>query len=296
MGPRAWRGRRHDRTCAAWGPLAPPGSMDATPRPLGPPAVRAGRRRATTRTRVAPRRPRGPATTAPAALRKASCGGDTGAVCAPRKCGTRDPKAPPQLTSPRPASPTRDAAEADPRHPFRPLGPPARGARNAPLASPAEAGRHPRPFNASPVAVRATDRIRRRAAPISRPPRRKDERPAAQGERPAASDARRTAKGRHAGAVSALDPRRAAGSPLHPPLRGRLSRRVSQPAARRALSRSGGRDATQAPRQCTRTPTTATSSPRSACSRHLCANRPVSWDVGAKLQNSLARSNRSRFG
>ena len=28
----------------------------------------------------------------------------------------------------------------------------------------------------------------------------------------------------------------------------------------------------------------------------LCANQPVSWDVGAKLQNSLARSNRSRFG
>ena len=27
-----------------------------------------------------------------------------------------------------------------------------------------------------------------------------------------------------------------------------------------------------------------------------CANQPVSWDVGAKLQNSLARSNRSRFG
>jgi hypothetical protein len=29
---------------------------------------------------------------------------------------------------------------------------------------------------------------------------------------------------------------------------------------------------------------------------HLCANQPVSWDVGAKLQNSLARSNRRRFG
>ena len=28
----------------------------------------------------------------------------------------------------------------------------------------------------------------------------------------------------------------------------------------------------------------------------LCANQPVSWDVGAKLENSLARSNRSRFG
>ena len=28
----------------------------------------------------------------------------------------------------------------------------------------------------------------------------------------------------------------------------------------------------------------------------LCGNQPVSWDVGAKLQNSLARSNRSRFG
>ena len=31
-------------------------------------------------------------------------------------------------------------------------------------------------------------------------------------------------------------------------------------------------------------------------SRWLCANRPVSWDVGAKLENSLARSIRSRFG
>ncbi|EGB06713.1 hypothetical protein AURANDRAFT_65369 [Aureococcus anophagefferens] len=30
--------------------------------------------------------------------------------------------------------------------------------------------------------------------------------------------------------------------------------------------------------------------------RPLCANQPVSWDVGAKLQNSLARSNRSEFG
>jgi len=29
---------------------------------------------------------------------------------------------------------------------------------------------------------------------------------------------------------------------------------------------------------------------------YLCANQPVSWDVGAKLENSLARSNRSRFG
>ena len=28
----------------------------------------------------------------------------------------------------------------------------------------------------------------------------------------------------------------------------------------------------------------------------LCANQPVSWDVGAKLENSLARSNRRRFG
>ena len=28
----------------------------------------------------------------------------------------------------------------------------------------------------------------------------------------------------------------------------------------------------------------------------LCGNQPVSWDVGAKLQNSLSRSNRSRFG
>ena len=28
----------------------------------------------------------------------------------------------------------------------------------------------------------------------------------------------------------------------------------------------------------------------------LCANQPLVWDVGAKLQNSLARSNRSRFG
>ena len=28
----------------------------------------------------------------------------------------------------------------------------------------------------------------------------------------------------------------------------------------------------------------------------LCGNQPVSWDVGAKLQKSLARSNRSRFG
>ena len=28
----------------------------------------------------------------------------------------------------------------------------------------------------------------------------------------------------------------------------------------------------------------------------LCGNQPVSWDVGAKLQNSLARSNRSRIG
>ena len=28
----------------------------------------------------------------------------------------------------------------------------------------------------------------------------------------------------------------------------------------------------------------------------LCGNQPVSWDVGAKLENSLARSNRSRFG
>jgi hypothetical protein len=28
----------------------------------------------------------------------------------------------------------------------------------------------------------------------------------------------------------------------------------------------------------------------------LCANQPVSWDVGAKLQNSLSQSNRSRFG
>ena len=34
-----------------------------------------------------------------------------------------------------------------------------------------------------------------------------------------------------------------------------------------------------------------------APARHrLCANQPVSWDVGAKLQNSLARSHRSRFG
>ncbi|KAH8076376.1 3'-tRNA processing endoribonuclease [Aureococcus anophagefferens] len=31
-------------------------------------------------------------------------------------------------------------------------------------------------------------------------------------------------------------------------------------------------------------------------SQDLCGNQPVSWDVGAKLQNSLARSNRSRFG
>ena len=30
--------------------------------------------------------------------------------------------------------------------------------------------------------------------------------------------------------------------------------------------------------------------------RRLCGNQPVSWDVGAKLENSLARSNRSRFG
>ena len=29
---------------------------------------------------------------------------------------------------------------------------------------------------------------------------------------------------------------------------------------------------------------------------NLCGNQPVSWEVGAKLQNSLARSNRSRFG
>jgi hypothetical protein len=28
----------------------------------------------------------------------------------------------------------------------------------------------------------------------------------------------------------------------------------------------------------------------------LCGNQPVSWDVGAKLENSLARPNRSRFG
>ena len=28
----------------------------------------------------------------------------------------------------------------------------------------------------------------------------------------------------------------------------------------------------------------------------LCGNQPVSWDVGAKLQNSLSRSNRSRVG
>ena len=28
----------------------------------------------------------------------------------------------------------------------------------------------------------------------------------------------------------------------------------------------------------------------------LCANQPLVWDVGAKLQKSLARSNRSRFG
>ena len=28
----------------------------------------------------------------------------------------------------------------------------------------------------------------------------------------------------------------------------------------------------------------------------LCGNQPVSWDIGAKLQKSLARSNRSRFG
>ena len=31
-------------------------------------------------------------------------------------------------------------------------------------------------------------------------------------------------------------------------------------------------------------------------SQSLCGNQPVSWDVGAKLQNALARSNRSRFG
>ena len=30
--------------------------------------------------------------------------------------------------------------------------------------------------------------------------------------------------------------------------------------------------------------------------QRLCGNQPVSWDVGAKLQNSLARSNRRRFG
>jgi hypothetical protein len=28
----------------------------------------------------------------------------------------------------------------------------------------------------------------------------------------------------------------------------------------------------------------------------LCGNQPASWDVGAELQKSLARSNRNRFG